>query len=97
MLTGAGFHATATVIHRVTMAYRTPEHWWEAARSQGPWAVAWRHLRPEQLESAQQEAFALLEPLRATDGTLTRTITFACTSARKTPGPDPSPVTGDHR
>ncbi len=30
------------------------------------------------------------------DGTLTRTLTFVCTSARKSPASDLSPVTGDH-
>jgi ubiquinone/menaquinone biosynthesis C-methylase UbiE len=83
MLTGGGFHAPSTAVHRVTMTYCTPAHWWEAARSQGPWAVAWRHLPPDQLEAAQHEAFALLEDLRGSDGTLTRTLTFACTSAHR--------------
>jgi ubiquinone/menaquinone biosynthesis C-methylase UbiE len=83
MLTGAGYHAPATVVHQVTMTYRTPAHWWDAARSQGPWAACWRHLPPDQLDAAQKEAFALLENLRAADGTLTRTLTFACTSAFK--------------
>jgi SAM-dependent methyltransferase len=83
MLTGAGFHAPATVLHRVTMTYRSPAQWGEAARSQGPWAAAWRHIPPSRLEAAQQQAFALLEPLRADDGTLTRTLTFACTIAHK--------------
>jgi hypothetical protein len=35
------------------------------------------------VHAAQQQAFALLEPLRADDGTLTRTLTLACTTARK--------------
>ncbi|MBV9794582.1 MAG: methyltransferase domain-containing protein [Actinobacteria bacterium] len=83
MLAGCGFHAPATVLHRVTMTYRTPEHWWEAARSQGPWAVAWRHLPSERLQAAQHDAFARLDALRAPDGTLTRTLTFACTVAYK--------------
>ncbi len=83
MLTGAGYHAPATTVHRVTMTYRTPAQWWEAARSQGPWAVAWRHIPPDLLPAARQQAYALLEPLRTGDGTLTRTLTFACTTARK--------------
>jgi ubiquinone/menaquinone biosynthesis C-methylase UbiE len=85
MLADCGYHTPATVIHRVTMTYRTPGQWWDAARSQGPWAVAWRHIPPDQLDQAQAEAFALLEPLRTGDGTLTRTLTFACTTARKNP------------
>jgi hypothetical protein len=83
MLTACGFHAPATAIHQVTMTYCSPQHWWEAARSQGPWAVAWRHLLPGQLDAARKEASAVLENLRAADGTLTLTLTFACTSAFK--------------
>jgi ubiquinone/menaquinone biosynthesis C-methylase UbiE len=83
MLAGAGFHAPATVLHRVTMTYRTPAQWWQAARSQGPWAVAWRHIPGDGLTAAQEKAFALLESLRSDDGAVTRTLTFAVTTARK--------------
>ncbi len=96
MLTGAGYHAPATVLHRVTMTYTGPHQWWEAARSQGPWAAAWRHIPPDALGPAKQQAFALLDHLRAGDGTVARTITFASTVAHKNPVPTPSPVPGDH-
>jgi hypothetical protein len=96
MLTGAGYHYPASVTHQVTMTYTSPDQWWTAAQSQGPWAVAWRHIPPAALGPARQQAFTLLDQLRGPDGTLTRTLTFACTSARKTPGPGPSPVPGDH-
>jgi 2-polyprenyl-3-methyl-5-hydroxy-6-metoxy-1,4-benzoquinol methylase len=82
LLADTGFGAPATVLHRITMTYRSPQQWWQAARSQGPWAVAWRHIPPGRLPAAQSQAFALLEGLREPDGTLIRTITFACTSAR---------------
>jgi SAM-dependent methyltransferase len=97
VLTGAGYHYPASVTHQVTMTYTGPGQWWAAARSQGPWAAAWRHIPPAALGPARQQAFTLLEPLRSPDGTLTRTLTFACTSARKTPAPELSPVTGDHQ
>ncbi len=96
MLTGAGYHHPASVTHQVTMTYTGPDQWWTAARSQGPWAVAWRHIPPAALDPARQQAFALLDQLRGPDGTLTRTLTFSCTSARKTPGPGPTPIPGDH-
>ena len=83
MLTGCGYHAPATVTHQVTMTYRTPAHWWEAARTQGPWAIAWRHLLQDQLDAAQGKAFELLDAFRDSDGTVSRTLTFACTSVRK--------------
>jgi SAM-dependent methyltransferase len=96
VLTAAGYHHPASVTHQVTMTYTGPGQWWAAARSQGPWAAAWRHIPPAALDPARQQAFTLLEPLRSPDGTLTRTLTFACTSARKTPGPGPTPAPGDH-
>ena len=81
LLAGAGFGTPASVTHPITMTYRSPAQWWQAASSQGPWAVAWRHIPPGRLPDAQRVAFALLEGLRGPDGTLNRTITFACTSA----------------
>jgi ubiquinone/menaquinone biosynthesis C-methylase UbiE len=97
MLTGAGYHYPASVTHQVTMTYTGPDQWWKAARSQGPWAAAWRHIPPTALDPARQQAFTLLETLRGPDGTLTRTLTFACTSVRKSPASDLSAVTGDHQ
>jgi ubiquinone/menaquinone biosynthesis C-methylase UbiE len=91
LLTDAGFYVPATVLHRLTMTYRSTQQWWQAASSQGPWAVAWRHLPPDRLQDAQREAFPLLDQLREPDGTLTRTITFACTKARATPQADEDP------
>jgi SAM-dependent methyltransferase len=98
MLTGVGYRTPATAIHHVTMTYRTPDQWWGAARSQGPWAAAWRHIPADRLQAAREQAFALLEPLRADDGTVTRTLTFACTTARKNPASTPpSATTGDYQ
>jgi SAM-dependent methyltransferase len=97
MLAGVGYSDPATVIHPVTMTYSGPQQWWTAAQSQGPWAIAWRHIPPAALQLAQQQAFALLEPLRAPDGTVTRTLTFACTSTYKAADPGSSPLAGDHR
>lgn len=94
MLTRARFHAPATVLHHVTMTYRSPGQWWDAASSQGPWAAAWHHIPGDRLPAARQQAFVLLEPLRTEDGTLTRTLTFACTTARKSPHSVLTP--GDH-
>jgi ubiquinone/menaquinone biosynthesis C-methylase UbiE len=83
MLAAAGFGDPATVSHRLTMTYRSPAQWWQAASSQGPWAVAWRHIPPADLAVARDHAFTQLELMRGPDGALTRTITFACTSSQK--------------
>ena len=63
--------------------YRSAEQWWAACRSQAPWAISWRHIPPARLDAARQDAFTILDDLRGPGGTLTRTLTFACTTARK--------------
>ena len=63
--------------------YRSAEQWWQACRSQAPWAIAWRHIPSGQLDAARRDAFTVLEDLRQPSGALTRTLTFACTTGRK--------------
>ena len=43
----------------------------------------WRHITPDRLETAQREAFALLDQVREPDGSNPRTMLFACTTGRK--------------
>jgi len=83
LLAAANYRQITTRVHTLTLTYRTPEQWWAAARSQGPWAACWRHITPDRLEAAQREAFALLGELREPDGSTARTMLFACTTARK--------------
>ena len=85
MLTGTGYQAVQTLTHQVDTVYRSPEQWWAACQSQAPWAISWRHIPPARLEAARQDAFTVLEALAAAGGTLTRTLTFACTTARRGP------------
>ena len=82
LLAAADHRQITTRVHTLTLTYRTPEQWWAAARSQGPWAACWRHITPERLETAQ-EAFALLDQLREPGGSNPRTMLFACTTGRK--------------
>jgi len=83
LLTGAGYVQAATVARAFTLACDGPQQWWEVCRTQGPWAVSWRHIAPSRLRQAKQDAFRLLENLRGPDGTLTQAVTFAVTTARK--------------
>jgi hypothetical protein len=77
MLTGCGYRAVDTITCQVETVYASPGQWWAACRSQGPWAISWRHIPPAQLKVALTEAFAALEDLRGPDGTLTFAITTA--------------------
>ena len=83
LVSGCGFEQVATVTREFTTCYASPEQWWQIYQTQGPWAVSWRHIPPDRLAQAQRDAFKVLEDLRGPDGTLTRTLTFACTTGRK--------------
>ena len=83
LLAAADHRQITTRVHTLTLTYRTPEQWWAAAGSQGPWAACWRDITPVRLEAAQREAFALLGELREPDGSTARTMLSACTTARK--------------
>jgi ubiquinone/menaquinone biosynthesis C-methylase UbiE len=85
MLTGSGYRQVDTVTYQVETVYQTPEQWWAACRSQGPWAISWRHIPPDRLEAALTDAFTALEAVRGPDGTFTRTLTLAITTATRPP------------
>jgi hypothetical protein len=101
MLTGAGYLDVTTVTRDITVRYESPEQWWATYQTQGPWALSWRHIPPGLLLKATTDAFAALEPLRTADGTVTRTLTFAFTTASQRPGLPPvrsvPSSNGDHR
>jgi SAM-dependent methyltransferase len=83
VLTGYGCTQVATATRTFTMTYQGPQQWWQVYQTQGPWALSWRHIPPAGLDQARHDAFTLLEAMRGSDGTLTRTLTFACTMARR--------------
>ena len=85
MLTASGYQAVQTLTHQVDTVYDSREQWWAACRSQAPWAISWRHIPLARLDAARQHAFTILDDLRGPGGTLTRTLTFACTTARRGP------------
>jgi ubiquinone/menaquinone biosynthesis C-methylase UbiE len=83
MLTGHGYQAVDTVTCQIETVYKTPEQWWAACRSQGPWAISWRHIPPDRLEVALTDAFTALEGLRGPDGTFIRSLSLAITTATR--------------
>jgi hypothetical protein len=83
MLTGCGYQQAGTVTVEIETVYGSPEQWWAACQSQGPWAISWRHIPPSQLPDAQRSAFTALEAVRGPDGTFTRTLTLAITTATR--------------
>jgi hypothetical protein len=83
LLAANRYQAIITRVHTLTLTYASPQQWWTAAQSQGPWAACWRHIAPGRLDAAQRDAFALLDKRREPDGSIARTMLFACTSGRK--------------
>lgn len=83
MLTEAGYLQVTTVTREIALTYAGPEQWRAIYQAHGPWALSWRHIPAERIEQARRDTFAALEPLRATDGSVTRTLTFAFTTGRK--------------
>jgi hypothetical protein len=68
MLTGCGYRQVDMVTVEVETVYASPEQWWAACQSQGPWAISWRHIPPAQLEMALTRTFTLLEAVRGRMG-----------------------------
>jgi hypothetical protein len=58
-----------------------------ACQSQAPWATSWRHIPPADITAAQADAFRELKRIEGPGGTLTRTLTFACTTGTAEPAP----------
>jgi ubiquinone/menaquinone biosynthesis C-methylase UbiE len=77
-----GYQHITTTTETITTRYHSPQHWWDAASSEGPW-VSWRHIPPARLPDARADALTLLEPMRNGDGTLTRTIQIAYATAHQ--------------
>ena len=81
MLASCGYTGIRTTTRDITTRFASCEEWWRSTLSSGPFAVAWRHIPPEELPHARQAAFRLLENLRAPDGTIPRTLRFGFTTA----------------
>jgi SAM-dependent methyltransferase len=60
--------------------YASPDAWWEASWNQAP-ALFWEKIPEPDLRAARARAVALLEPLRAPDGSLRRGLGFCYTRA----------------
>jgi SAM-dependent methyltransferase len=83
MLATAGYLNVTTVARDITVTYATPEQWWATNQAQGPWALSWRHIPASKLPKAKQDAFSLLKQMQETDGSLSRSLTVACTTGRR--------------
>lgn len=76
-----GFADVLVTAEVISVHYASPQQWWLASVSEGPW-VTWQHIPRNRLAAARADALRLLEPLREPDGSLTRHVPMAYATAR---------------
>jgi SAM-dependent methyltransferase len=82
MLAQCGYAAVTTAVEPVVLRYLDPDQWWTGSWNQAP-RMIWQHIPPADRAPAREAAIAQMERLREPDGTLTRTLTFGYTMARR--------------
>ncbi len=85
MLRRGGYRDVSTRQQVAEVRYAGPDAWWAASWNQAP-ALFWEKIPEPELRAARARAGALLDPLRAPDGSLHRGLRFCYTRARA-PGP----------
>jgi ubiquinone/menaquinone biosynthesis C-methylase UbiE len=76
-----GFTDVTTTAEVIGVRYASPQQWWLASVSEGPW-VTWQHIPRSRLPAARADALRLLEPMREADGSLIRHVPMAFAAAR---------------
>jgi hypothetical protein len=87
MLQRAGYREVSTTERVAEVRYADPGAWWAASWNQAP-ALFWEKIAEPDLQAARDRATALLEPLRAADGSLRRGLGFCYTRASTAAEPD---------
>ena len=82
MLRRGGYRDVRTRQQVAEVRYPSPDAWWAASWNLAP-ALCWATIPERDLRTARARAEALLEPLRAPDGSLRRRLGFCYTRARR--------------
>jgi hypothetical protein len=91
MLAHCGYTGIATVTGDLPMRYPSPAAWWESGWSRAR-RISWQHIPNSSWPTAQTEVVNLLDELRSSDGSITRTPRYGWTTACRPL--EPGPVTG---
>jgi len=86
MLRRSGYRDVSTRQQTAEVRYAGPDAWWAASWNQAP-ALFWEKIPEPELRAARARAGALLDPLRAADGSLRRGLRF-CYTRTRVPGGD---------
>jgi ubiquinone/menaquinone biosynthesis C-methylase UbiE len=83
MLAECGYTDITTVTEDIRSRYPSPVAWWEFSWSRAC-RISWQHIPADRLPAVRAEVLALLDRQRdPADGSVTRTIRFGWTSARR--------------
>ena len=83
MLAECGYTDITTVTEDIRSRYPSPAAWWEFSWSRAC-RISWQHIPADRLPAVRAEVLALLDRQRdPADGSVTRTIRFGWTSARR--------------
>ena len=85
MLDACGYADVTSTVETIAFHYDSPQQWWEAAVSEGPW-LTWRHIPAERLAEARSVGLAMAGELREPDGSFQRRMDMAFVTARRTEG-----------
>ena len=83
-LTACGYTAVTISTRTIHVHYTGPRQWWQASWAEAP-RLAWQHIPDADRDAARRTAFALLEPMRESDGTLVRQVEMAFATAQRPP------------
>jgi hypothetical protein len=83
LLADCGYTDITTVTEDIPCRYPSPAAWWDFSWSRAC-RISWQHIPEDRLPAVRAEVLALLDRQRdPADGSVTRTIRFGWTSARR--------------
>jgi hypothetical protein len=86
-----GYTGIATATGDLPMRYPSPAAWWDSGWSRAR-RISWQHIPSSSSRpAARTEVLDLLDDLRASDGSITRTPRYGWTIARRPPEPGAAP------
>jgi ubiquinone/menaquinone biosynthesis C-methylase UbiE len=80
-----GYRQISITTETLTTIYDSPQQFLDSSLTQGPW-VSWRHIPQDRRQEAWDAAIKLMEPMRDSNGQLTRHTEIAYAKAHREAG-----------